>query len=75
MKDTDVVTVTFDKYIIDTYKPVVKINGEEYPITSSRSFTQSDEADCCEGTQVTDIASKVDFPNIKVGKFIKKGDK
>ena len=32
------------------------------------------EADDC-GTQVTDIASKVDFPGIKVGKFIKKGDK
>lgn len=32
------------------------------------------EADDC-GTQVTDIASKVDFPSIKVGKFIKKGVK
>ena len=33
---------------------------------------ESDE-DC--GTQVTDIASKIDYPGIKVGKFIKKGDK
>lgn len=32
------------------------------------------ESDDC-GTQVTDIASKIDYPNIKVGKFIKKGVK
>lgn len=77
MKDTDLITVTFSKDIIDTYKPTVKVNGKEYPINSSLSFTEDliTDSDEVEGTQVTGIASKVDYPNIKVGKFIKKGDK